>query len=257
MRVSLALVALLALPVSLSADLLIVEKLVIRLGDRTVEGVRSTSINGARMRVESSLNGKTAVVLYDLPAGETIALDAAKRRAEVRSVAARNAKLEKEYPRQRSTVSITPKSSTQTFAGSTCTDHDFAVRTPVTRDGSIVLALTGTACLAPDVAGAGDYMTFAKQASAQNLVLGQATDNYILLALSRGETELYRALTQTGGVPLRIDYEIGVDGKGILAGIVRKPLAGSRLTTAAKLDAAEIDDAMFAVPAGWKRELKK
>lgn len=251
-----ALLALTLLPARPSADLLIVEKAVLRSGDRSIEAVRSTSIKGARMRIEFTRDGKTAVTLYDLPAGETIALDAAKRRAEVRNIAARNAKLEKDYPRHRSTVSITPKASTQTVAGSTCTDHAFAVRTPVRQNGSIVLTLNGTACLAATATGVDDYMAFARQASERNLVLGPGTDNYIILALTRGETELYRALTQTGGIPLSVDYEITVDGKGMLAAMVRKPLAGSRVTIAAKLDTAAIDDAMFAVPAGWKREKK-
>jgi hypothetical protein len=252
-----ALLALFLLPARLSADLLIVEKTVIRSGDRTIEAVRSTSIKGARMRIDFAHGGKTAVTLYDLPAGETIVLDASKRRAEVRNIAARNAKLEKDYPRQRSTVSITPKQSTQTVAGSTCADHTFAVRTPVRQNGSIVLTLTGTACLAASATGVDDYMAFAKQAHERNLVLGPGTDNYIILALTRAETELYRALTQTVGIPLILDYAIEVEGKGMLAGIVRKPLEGSRVTVAAKLDAAAIDEAMFAVPAGWKREAKK
>lgn len=252
-----ALLTLTLLPARLSADLLIVEKAVLRSGDRIIEAVRSTSIKGARMRIDLAHDGKNTVTLYDLPAGETIALDAAKRRAEVRNIAARNAKLEKEYPRDRSTVSITPKESTQTIAGSTCTDHAFEVRTPVVKSGSIVVTLDGTACLAAAATGVDDYLAFARQARERNLVLGPGTDNYIILALTRAETELYRALTQTGGMPLMVDYEIAVDGKGMLAGIVRKPLAGSRVTAAAKLDAAAIDDALFAVPAGWKREAKK
>jgi hypothetical protein len=251
-----ALLTLTLLPARLAADLLIVEKAVLRSGDRSIEAVRSTSIKGARMRIEFAHDGKTAVTLYDLPAGETIVLDAAKRRAEVRNIAARNAKLEKDHPRHRSTVSITPKESTQTVAGSTCTDHAFAVRTPVRQNGSIVLTLTGAACLAAAATGVDDYLAFARQARERNLVLGPGTDNYILLALTRGETELYRALTQTGGIPLSVDYAIAVEGKGLLAGIVRKPLAGSRMTVAVKLDAAAIDDAMFIVPAGWKKETK-
>jgi hypothetical protein len=43
----------------------------------------------------------------------------------------------------------------------------------------------------------------------------------------------------------------------MLAGIVRKVVRGSRVTTVARLDTAPRDDSLFTVPAGWKRELKK
>jgi hypothetical protein len=256
MRLPLAIVLVLLVGVPISADVLIVEKTVFKAGDRPVEGVRSTFIKDTRMRVELAQNGRTAVTVYDLPAGEMLELDAAKRRAYVRTVTARNAKLEKEYPRERTTVAVIAAGSTRTVAGFSCDDHTFKIRVPMTKSGEIVLVLTGSACLAAEAPSAVDYMTFAKAATEQNLVLGQASDNYILLAITRGQTELYRALAMTSGVPLIVDLTVGVDGRGMLAGIVRKAASSSRVTTVAKIESAAIDDAKFAVPAAWKREKK-
>lgn len=256
MRVTLAIALVTLISTPLSADVLMVEKTVAKGGGKTFESVRSSYIKGTRMRAEVAQGGKTTVMVYDLPAGETIELEAAKRRAYVRGVAARNAKLEKEYPRSASTVSLTATGSTQSVAGTSCDDHTLAVRVPMTKDGSIALTLNGTACLAAMAAGVDDYMTFAKAAYEQNLVLGQASDNYILLGFARGQTELYRALTAKGGVPLIVDLVVAVDGKGMLAGIVRKAMAGSRLTTVSKIESTPVDDAVLVIPGGWKREAK-
>jgi hypothetical protein len=253
---ALAVVILLAVPAHLGADLLLVEKSVARSGNRTVEGLRSTYIKGTRMRVEVAQGGKTAVTVYDLPAGEMLELDTPKRKAYVRSVQARNARLEKDFPRHESKAVVTASGQTRTIAGIACGDHTFAVTMPLIDNGSIVLNLDGTACLSGET-DAVDYMPFARAAYDQNLVLGTASDNVALLALARGQTELYRALTEKGGVPLAVDLTTTVQGKGILAGLLRKVLSGSRVTTASRVDSAPVGEALFAVPAGWKRELKK
>ena len=254
---SLAALLFIGSPALLSADLLIVEKSLIKSGNRVIVGARSTYIKGTRMRIEVTQEGATTVTVYDLPAGESLELDASKRKAVVRTISTRSAKLEKEYPRARSTVTLTATGITKTTAGLECAEHRFDGRVPITKSGEIALLLSGIACLASADPRAADYATFAKAAYDQDLVLGRATDNAILLALVRGQTELYRALTQQGGIPLSVDLTTTVEGRGVLAGMVRKPLAGSRITTASKIEAATLDDALFAVPAGWKRELQK
>jgi hypothetical protein len=255
-RSALAVVILLLSPAVLSADLLIVEKNVIA-GHSELDSVRSTYIKGTRMRSEFVQGGQTFVTVYDLPAGEMLELEASKRKVNVRTVAARYAKLEKEHPRARATVSVTPAGRSQTIAGTSCDVHRFSIRVPMSSSGEIALTLDGAACLARQGAGVEDYQVFARAASERNVVIGQATDNYLLLALARAQTELYRALTALGGIPLMIELTSGVDGKGVLAGIARKPLEGARVTTVMRLDGAPQPDAMFAVPADWKRELKK
>lgn len=74
--------------------MLIVEKTLIEIGSRAVEGVRSSHIKESRMRIEWTQAGQTAVTIYDLPAGEMLELDAGKRKVNVRALTARNQKLE-------------------------------------------------------------------------------------------------------------------------------------------------------------------
>src|SRR3954471_8764780 len=98
LRFAFAIAVLLALPAR--ADVLITEQTTGTAGGRTVQGVRSTYIKGTRMRIELAQGDQSSVALYDLPGGTIADLDVKKKRAEMHDIAARTAKLEKEYPRQ-------------------------------------------------------------------------------------------------------------------------------------------------------------
>jgi hypothetical protein len=252
-RFALAIALLLASPAR--ADVLITEQTTGTAGGRTVQGVRSTYIKGTRMRIELVQGDQSSVTLYDLPGGTIADLDVKKKRAEMHDIAARTAKLEKEYPRQQASVQLTPTGKTATIAAAPCETYDFVVRVPMTKDGETAMTLAGTACLS-SAAGADEYRTFAQAAAERELVIGYASDNPILLAVTRGQTELYRALTGKPGVPYLVDMTIGIDGKGMLAGMLRKSAAGTRTATVTRVAVDPLADAMFAVPDDWKREKK-
>lgn len=252
-----SLVFMLLFATSLAADVRITETVVARSGDRSQPAAtRVTAVQGNRMRIDHQQDKQSASTLYDLNDSVTIALDARKKRADVRAIAERNAKLEKLYPRARTTATTTAAGSGREVAGVSCGEHTFAVRVPLTKDESLAFLLTGSACVAADAPGAGDYLAFARAAIDRQLLLGPASDNRLLLALVRAQTELYRALAEIGGIPYAVEMNMDVDGKGMLAGMVRKLLKGSRTSTVTAVSAAPLDETMFVVPAGWKRENK-
>jgi hypothetical protein len=253
-RVALAIVLMVAGPAR--ADLLIVERTQGTVVGRPVEGMRSTYIKGARMRVEIVQGDRSSVTLFDLPAGTVANLDAKKQRAELHDIAARHAKLEKESPRRQVAVTLEASGATRTIADASCDAYTFLVRVPVTRNGDIAVTLTGTACLAESAPGADDYHAFARTAVERELAIGYVSDNAILLAGTRAQTELYRALSGKTGVPYLIDMKIDVEGHGMAAGIVRKGLAGTRTSTVTSVATAPLAEALFSVPGGWKREKK-
>jgi hypothetical protein len=241
----------------LGADVRITETVVAKAGDRSQPAAtRVTAVQGNRMRIDHQQDKESASTLYDLNDSVTIALDTKKKRADVRAMAERNAKLEKLYPRARTTTTLTATGTRRDVAGVSCGDHTFSVRVPLTKDESIAFMLTGSACVAADAPGAGDYLAFARAAIDRQLLLGPASDNRLVLALVRAQTELYRALADAGGIPFVVDMNMAVDGKGMLAGMVRKLLSGSRTSTVTAVSAGPLDEAMFVVPAGWKRENK-
>ena len=208
------------------------------------------------MRIEVVQGDQSSVTLYDLPGGTIANLDAKKKRAELHRVADRNAKLEKEFPRRQATVSLTPSGTTGTIASVSCETYGFLVRVPISSDGKTGMTLTGTACLAGSAPGADDYRAFAQAADERELVIGYVSDNMILLAITRGQTELYRALSAKPGVPYLIDMTIGADGQGMFAGSVRKLISGSRTSTVTSVATDPLAATLFAVPDGWKRDKK-
>jgi hypothetical protein len=243
-------------PVRSTADVRLVEKTRDAAGSRVIEGVRTTSIKGARMRLDAVRNNQPTTTLYDVPAGATITLEAKKKRATWRDVDRRNAKLESEYPRARVSVAVTSTGATRTLVGASCREYTLSVRVPMTKDGSLALSMAGSAWIASDVPGAEDYDAFAAAAIERQIVLGPATDNKILLAITRARTELYRALGDLHGIPYVVETATNVDGKGMLAGVVRKLVSGSQTTEVTSVSTAPLADELFVVPAGWKSQKK-
>lgn len=255
-RLALVVALLLGQPAALWADVVIVESTTAKAGNRNVEGVRTTSIKGTRMRIDLVQGDQTSATLYDLPGAAIVELDARKKRALIRDIAARSAQLEKAYPRPRTSTTVSPTGGARTISGSPCEEFAFVVRVPMTKSGETVLTLTGSAWIAGAAPGADDYQAFAQAANAGDVVIGYASDNVILLAITRGQTELYRALSALPGIPYVVDMTIGVDGKGMLAGMVRKVTSGSRTSTVTSAAATPLPDATFAIPNDWKREKK-
>jgi hypothetical protein len=247
---------LLVLPARLSADLRITETATAASGGRRVETVRSIYIRGERMRTELAQGEQPAVTLYDLPGGAIVDLDANRKRAQMHDIAARNAKLEKEYPRQRTSISLATTGDTRTLAGSACEEYRFTVKVPINKSGNVVLTLAGSAWIAKAAPGAGDYSTFVQSADARGLVIWYTSDNLILLAVTRARTELYRAIGATGGIPYLVEMTSGVEGTGVLAAMVRKVTAATWTATVTSVLTAPLDDDRFAIPQGWKREKK-
>ncbi len=255
-RLACAVAVLVLPPARLLADITIVETVTTRMGGQSAQGIRTTHIKGSRMRVEQVAGGTSSATLFDLPAGTIVSLDTAKNRAEVHSLSARTAELEQQYPRQRASAMVAPAGATKEIAGQPCTEYTFTIKVPMTKDGEPSLIVAGTAWMAPDAPGADDYASFVKAANEKQLIVGYVSDNKILLAEARGQTELYRALGALHGIPYAIDMTMTFDGHGMLTRLLNKT-AGARTSAVTRVGVDPIADAMFAIPDGWKRDVKK
>ena len=99
-------------------------------------------------------------------------------------------------------------------------------------------------------------IAFVNAAIERQVVLGPASSNRILLAITRAQTELYRTLGRLRGIPYAIDMNLKADGHGVLAGIVNKVVSGTRTSSVTKVAVGPLSDALFGVPDGWKRQTK-
>ena len=100
------------------------------------------------------------------------------------------------------------------------------------------------------------FASFVKAANEKQLVVGYASSNRILLAHARGQTELYRALGELHGIPYVIDMTMTFDGHGMLTRLLNKT-AGARTSTVTRVGVEPLAAAMFTIPDGWKRDIKK
>jgi hypothetical protein len=241
-------------PGRLAADVHITETTTAKIGDRTVQGVRSTYIKGVQMRIEVVQANASTVTLYDLQAATIIELNARKKQAEIRDSNVRSAELERKYPRQRVSVTLTSTGAAKELVGTACDEYVFTVKVPMTKDGEPAMSMTGSAWIATSAQGADDYHNFAKAAAKQQLVLGYTSDNKILLAITRGQTELYRALAELPGIPYVVDTTIKFDGHGALTALLNKVGSGTRTSTVTEVAIDPLADSNFVVPQGWKHE---
>lgn len=254
-RRAIVIALLLVPPAGATGDVLITEATSARIGGRAVQGVRSTYIKGARMRVEQVHGDQSSTTLFDVPAGAIIDLDSKKRRAEIREMRVRAAELERQYPRQRVSVTMAATGAMKELAGWSCPEYTFSITVPMTKDGDPAMTMSGSAWIGQGAPGADDYRTFAARADERQLVVGYASNNRIAMGITRGQTELYRALAGLG-IPYQIDLTIRFDGHGLLSGLMNKVASGSRTSSVAKIAIEPIADDRFLVPDGWKREKK-
>lgn len=187
-RRAIVIALLLAPPTRVTGDVLIKETTSARIGGRAVQGVRSTYIKGARMRVEQVQGDQSSTTLFDVPAGAIIDLDGKKRRAEIREMSARASELERQYPRQRVSVTLAPTGAMKELAGWPCTEYTFTITVPMTKNGNPAMNMSGSAWIGQGTPGADDYRTFAARADERQLVAGYASNNRIAMGITRGQT---------------------------------------------------------------------
>ena len=243
-------------PAASRADVLIKETIHVEARGKTTDGARSTSVKGRQMRLESAVGDEATVTVYDLQAGQTLALDAKKRRAEIRDIAARAAQLQKKYPREQTEVAVKATGVSKSIAGVSCDEHTFTVRVPLLKDGSVALLMQGSAWVAMAAPGVDEYAAFATSAIEHDLVLGVASGNVLMLALNRAQTELYRALSGLHGIPFLVDLTTAVDGHGVIASLAGKVMTATRITTVTDVIVGPVPDDSFRIPARWKQEKK-
>jgi hypothetical protein len=241
--------------IPLDADLLILEKV---SGKGTAGTTRSIYIKGQRMRIDVSQGKDSRSTVYDLPAGTIVALNADKKRAEVRAMSARYTEVETLYPRQRTSVTVEPTGATKEIAGIASEEYTFLVTVPMTAKGTQpAMTMSGSAWLAKSAPGTADYDAFATAAIERQLVVGYISGNRILLAIARGRTELYRALAALNGIPSSIDMKIRFEGKGMLTALLNKAASGEHASVVTRISVDPMADTLFSIPEGWKRQDKK
>jgi hypothetical protein len=247
-----AIAGLLAVVNPLRADLSIVESYIGAAAKIEVRATRLTKIKGLKMRVEDE--GADEAVIYDVPAGEELTLNAKKRQARVRKFAAVGASAERAVPAEWVKWSIQPTGDRQIIAGTACEDYTFTIRVPVVKDGKPTLVMTGKACVAKAAEGAAEYRGLVAAGSRSGFLINYTSNNIVFVSLARAQTKLYEILAEAGGIPMKIERDISYEG-GFFAALLNKS-RGSRRSVVTHMSAEPLPQEDFSIPAGWKRITK-
>jgi hypothetical protein len=239
---------------AVGASVAITESAVTTAGGKTVASEITYSIAGKAMRIERRRDGDQQsarlVHIYDAGAGRLIVLDPSANRADVYDAHKAAADVEKKLPSVNIVVDIKPIGTTREILGASCSEYQFTVRAPIPSTEAVAVT-SGKACLSAQAPGAEEYAGFFRAADAV-LVAGSVDVPKTMLAIDRSETELYRRLALAGGIPYAIEMTVDVEGKGLMASMLRKMAATSRSVTAKAVNTTPIDAQRFVVPAGWK-----
>jgi hypothetical protein len=230
-----------------AADVVIVESWSGELGGQKLHGKRTTSIKGARMRVDVE-HGEPGSIVYDANSEVSTAYYENKREAALQKFAVREHGANQHVPQEMILATEKTTGIARIMLGKPCEEHSFTIRVPVVKSGTLTLVMAGSFCLARDVNGATEYRDFIVSALSRGMILGVG-ENSILLALSRSETQLVALTAGIGGIPMAIDYNVRFEG--ILSGILNaRSGRTSRRVTGISTD--PVADSVFGVPPGWK-----
>lgn len=210
-------------------------------------------IKGAKMRTDQTMGGKKTSVIIDADAQQMILLDHGKREATVtdmRKIAQDLAKIEASDV----TATITPTSQTRQIAGATCTVHDMDIRVPAkigAGGDDLLVTMKGPVCLVKGGPGAADYQAFYKAAAEKGLFFTDPRAAKAQPGQAKGMTEMYRRMA-AAGVPYATEFAFKFEGSGMMASMMNKMGAMTMKSEVTSVSGAAIDDAIFAVPAGYK-----
>lgn len=239
-----------------SADVTIKEAVSKKAGAEKIQAERTIFVKGMTMRVDARRGDKSQSTIYDATSGRIIMLDAEKRRAEVHDASAAATDVERKLPSGRVSAELTPTGRAKSLLGVPCEEYTFVVTAPIAADSGVLFSLRGTVWIAKQPPGLEDYLSFARAAHKAQFVFGDFESKAAVLALVRGQTELYRRIAALGGVPYVIDLAFKFDGTGMAIGLANKIASGTTYTAATTVDTQALPDDLFTIPQGWTTTTK-
>jgi hypothetical protein len=239
------------------ADVTIKEVISRKAGSQNAKTERTTVVKGLAMWVEARRGNDRQTTVYDAATGRITVMNAGKRRAEIYEAPVVAAAVERKLPSERVTAELAATGRSQEMLGVMCNEYTFVIMAPIGPTSQVLFSLRGSAWIAQDGPGRDEYMAFARAAEKAKFVFGDFESTRAVLALVRGQTELYRRIAALGGMPYAIDLAFKFEGTGAAISLVNKMASGTFFTASTAIGTDPISEEVFAVPAGWKTITKQ
>lgn len=218
-----------------------------------LSGASVIRIKGNKMRMDNTQGDKSTSIILDVDGQRMIAIDNKKKEAVITPVAKIQEAMAKSSPGQVK-AKVTPTGETKTIAGYACKVHDVLVEVPFQMGGpemSGTMVLSGPACLSKDAPGYADYVRLYTTVAEKGFILGDPKQlEGPGAATSRGITNYQKAMAEAGvSLEQQLNMTMKAEGPMAMMGKMFKINMGHVVT---KVEAGDVDAALFDVPAGYK-----
>jgi hypothetical protein len=252
-RIPAAILALVLLAAPALADVTITSTMSGKGLGAMASGASTTHIKGAKMRTDTAVRGETVTTIIDAQAQQMITFSSRRKEAEVHDLARLSADLAKNISTEGMSVSLKPNGQTREILGRSTQGYDLSVAVPMKMgDMAMTVTLAGPVWIATDAPGTADYAAFYRMAAEKGLFFARPEEARAQPAQAKGMAEMYRAMTEIGGVPYATEIEMDIGGgQGMMAAMMKKMGGMVMTTTVTAISMDPIPDSTFAVPAGY------
>lgn len=216
-----------------------------------------TYIKGLKMRSDSSMLGTPTTTITDIETQKFISINHKKKEVTVYDMAQFRQDLDKSMKASQAEASLKPNGQTKDIAGRACTGYDISMALPMAMGGQggpeMTMVMSGPVFIAKGAPGSADYARFHNAAAEKGFIMSDPRAAKANPSQTKGMTQLYKAIGDTGGIPYYMEMSVKIEGGGPMAGMMSKMMGGAAFTqtvTAVSTDA--VPDDKFTVPADYK-----
>jgi hypothetical protein len=221
----------------------------------------TTYIKGMKMRSDVVMGDKTQTTIFDVDAQKMYIFDSKKKEADVWDMAAFAAELSKSVDVSSTKASFKPNGQTKQIAGHTAAGYDMDVAMDAAiggnKDMNMTVALQGPVWIVKNAPGSADYNRFYKAAVEKGWIFSDPRGAKAQPGQAKAMAEMYKQISETGGVPYQTDMQIKMGGGGPMGAILGRMGGVSMSTVVEKVETGGLPEDLFAPPAGYKLNMKK
>jgi hypothetical protein len=221
----------------------------------------TTFIKGNKMRSDVVLGDKTQTTIFDVDAQKMYIFDSKKKEADVWDMAAFAQEISKNVDVSSMKASLKPNGQSKQIAGGTAAGYDMEVSVQSAMAGNksmmMTVTLQGPLWIVKGAPGAFDYNRFYKAAVEKGWIFSDPRAAKGQPGQAKAMAEMYKQISDIGGIAYGSDVQIKVTGEGPMAGLLGKLGNMSFSSTVTTVETDPLSDSLFAPPADYKLNPKK
>lgn len=258
---STSLVAILMLSSVASADVTIKQTVTGKGLGMSGTSESTTYIKGMKMRTELVTGNTTRVTIFDIENQKMYGFETKKKEADVWNMQEFATEMNQAVDASQMQVSLKPNGQTKTVAGQSANGYDLLISMPATFGGDknmkMTVTLAGPLWVVKNAPGTKDYHAFYKSAVEKGWIFSDPRAAKGAPGQAKAMAEMYRQMSETGGIAYETTTDIKMSGDGPLAGLMSRMGNVSSTAVVQSIDTGAVADELFAPPAGYKLNQRK